>query len=225
MKTIGYTRVSTEEQNSLPQQRQAIEQYCLANKLNLVTIIEEDGISGEISVQKRPAGGTIAGFISQGITNIVAVKLDRMFRNTIDALTQTEAWLCEDVALHLLDFGGKELNTRSPEGRMMFTMRAAMAQMEREIISARTQTAMDFKRSKGECLGQVPFGYIRVGELVAPLPSRPAIINTIKELNELGYGSRHIASCIQADYNLKCTHTTVINIINKEITNEKAILS
>lgn len=221
MKAIGYIRVSTEEQkrngDSLAAQAEAIKKYCLQQKLTQVEILAEGGVSGDISIGKRPAGKTIANFIAEGVNNIVAVKLDRLFRNTIDALTQSNEWIKQDVALHLLDFGGQCLNTRSPEARMMFTMRAGFAQMERELIASRTQTAMDHKRSKGECLGQVPFGYERIGEKLIKLPSRQVMVNTIKELHELGYGSRFIANCIESDHRVKCSHATITNLIKKEI--------
>lgn len=49
--------------------------------------------------------------------NVIALKLDRLFRNAADALTLTRQWDKTGIALHLVDVGGQAINlagTRAP---------------------------------------------------------------------------------------------------------------
>lgn len=69
---------------------------------------------------------------------MVALKLDRRFRDAADALVQTRVWDRAGIALHVVDMGGQSLNTASSMGRMFLTMTAAFAELERNLISERT---------------------------------------------------------------------------------------
>jgi DNA invertase Pin-like site-specific DNA recombinase len=53
----------------------------------------------------------------------------------------------------------EKIDTTSAAGEMIFTMLAAMAQFERKQIAERTSMALQHKRSNGEVVGRVPFGY------------------------------------------------------------------
>ena len=201
MKAVGYIRVSTNEQAeygvSLEAQKTRIAAYCAAAGLELVTILCEEGISGSIALQKRPAGAQLRELLGKRkVQHIVALKLDRLFRDAADALNQTKAWEEAKVSLHLIDMGGQALNTGSAMGRMMLTMMAAFAEMERNVIAERTAFALQHKKAQNERVGTIAFGYQLAadGQHLEPNAAEQDVLARIRELREAGYSLRDIAS-------------------------------
>ena len=183
MKAIGYARVSTEEQAteglSLAAQQQRIRAYCKAHGLKLVGLEVDEGVSASKPLAKRPAGAKLLGSLQSGQA-VVAVKLDRLFRDAGDCLATVKAWNERDVALHLLDLGGSAFNSASAMGRFFMTIMAGSAELERNLVSERTKTALTYKRSQGERLGAAPFGFRwSAGQLVKH-ESEQAAIASIK---------------------------------------------
>lgn len=164
MKVIGYCRVSTEEQAqeglSLEAQADRIKAYCEAHGLKLVELLTDEGVSASKPLASRPAGSKLLDSLVGGRAQaVVAVKLDRLFRDAVDCLATVKSWNEDGIALHLLDLGGSAFNSVSAFGRFFLTVMAGAAEMERNLISERTKTALAYKRSKGEWLGAAPFGY------------------------------------------------------------------
>lgn len=165
---VLYIRVSTDEQArhgvSLDAQEERLHAYCTMRGLTVAGVIRDEGVSAFKHLDKRPGGAELLRIVAQGkARHIVALKLDRLFRNAADALAMTEAWNHAGVALHLVDMGGAAMDTASATGRMMLTMLAGFAEFERALISERTTTALAYKRSKREAYAPTPFGYRREG--------------------------------------------------------------
>jgi hypothetical protein len=55
--------------------------YCQLQGLDLVEIIRERGVTAKIKLNKRPEGSRIGKLTAAGVCHIVALKLDRLFRN------------------------------------------------------------------------------------------------------------------------------------------------
>lgn len=169
MKAVGYVRVSTEEQArlgvSLEAQEERIRLYCQLQGLELVELIREEGVSAALPLADRPGGARALRILQQKTArNIVALKLDRLFRDAEDALRTTREWDRAAVALHLVDMGGQSLNSASAMGRLFVTMIAAFAELERNLISERTTTALGHKKAHGQAYARTPFGFDRVGD-------------------------------------------------------------
>ena len=115
-RAIAYIRVSTDRQgDSLELQAAKVAAYCAMRELELVEVVEDETVSGSIALAKRPAGRTLAEAMKRhGATNVVALKLDRLFRDAADALGQTKAWDKGGISLHLCDMGGSAVDTSSP---------------------------------------------------------------------------------------------------------------
>jgi DNA invertase Pin-like site-specific DNA recombinase len=159
-KAIGYVRVSTDEQAaegvSLAAQRAKIKAYCTLKDLELVQIIEEGGGKSAKNLD-RPGFKTVLDLTASGQTDaVVIVKLDRAFRNTVDALTVAKDFDQRGVALHSIS---ESLDTRSALGKFFFTLTAALAEMERGLISERTKAALAHKKTNGERVGKIPVGF------------------------------------------------------------------
>jgi site-specific DNA recombinase len=168
MKLVGYIRVSTNSQaenTSLPEQREKIEAYCNAFGHQLVEIFEEVQ-SGKDSAG-RPIFAQALQSVKSKADGIVAVKLDRIARNTRDVLALVEDVLKPDnKSLVLLDI---QVDTSTPIGKMILTVMAAVASLERDTIIERTQGGRKAKASSGGyAYGSPHFGKRSVGtELVA----------------------------------------------------------
>src|SRR5579872_113252 len=121
-KAVAYIRASTGHQEITPKdQREKIETYCKLNGLDLVEVITERGVSAKIKLAKRPEGAKLVALLESGVCHIVALKLDRLFRNAGDALATVEEWEAAGVHLHLIDMGGQPVNTASSMGKMILT--------------------------------------------------------------------------------------------------------
>lgn len=73
--------------------------------------------------------------IESGDTLIVT-KLDRLARNTQDALNIVKQLNAEGIILRVLNIGTID---NSPSGRLIFTVFSAFAEFERDLIVSRTQ--------------------------------------------------------------------------------------
>jgi DNA invertase Pin-like site-specific DNA recombinase len=201
-RALAYVRVSTVEQTrfgiSLEAQEDRLRAYCQVAKLELVEVIREESVSGSTPLCKRPAGATLLDRMN-GIGHIVALKLDRLFRDAEDALRQTKAWDKAGVCLHLVDLGGTSLSTGSAMGRMFLTMMAGCAELERNLVSERTTSVLAHKKEHSRVFNHTPFGFERVGDRLVPLLDEMAVVHLIRERREDNWSLRMIADALNAD--------------------------
>lgn len=196
---IGYARVSTEEQArhgiSLDAQVERIRAYCTLNNLALEKIICDEGVSGTKRLTDRPGGAQVVSLVTfRQAGHVVALKLDRLFRDAEDALHQTKAWDRAGVALHLIDLGGAALNTQTAMGRFFLNMMAGFAELERNLIAERTATALGHLKRTRQVYGPVPFGFVvSQGGLVVH-PDEGAVVRQILDWRRQGWTLRAIAN-------------------------------
>ena len=201
MPTIGYVRVSTEDQAkegvSLDNQKAKIEAYCQLKDLELREIIEDAGISAKNL--KRPGVQKVLKVARRKeIDAVVVYKLDRIFRSTIDALETTKAFEKWGVSFHSIQ---ETLDTRSAMGKFFFTLTAALAEMERRLIGERTKAALSHKKSKNEKTGgDIPFGYDLTPQgFLAKNEDEQRVIRNIKRLHGQGFSLRRICSELERE--------------------------
>lgn len=121
----GYARVSTAQQDYATQ----IDDLKRAG----ATKIFKDKYTG--TTANRPEFDTLMTTIKNGDTLIVT-KLDRLARNTQDALNIVKKMNAEGVILCVLNIGTID---NSPSGRLIFTVFSVFAEFERDLIISRTQ--------------------------------------------------------------------------------------
>ena len=205
-RVVGYVRVSSLEQAtegvSLQAQETAVRAYCTMRGLELADLISDPAVSAGKPLSSRPGGARVLEMVKRGeVGAVVALKLDRLFRNAADCLEVTAAWDRCGAALHLVDLGGQAIDTSSAMGRFFLCVMAGAAEMERGLIRERTRMGMDHKRSKGERLGQVPYGYRPAADGVAlePEPDEQQVIGMIKSLRAGGLTLQAITDRLNAD--------------------------
>jgi DNA invertase Pin-like site-specific DNA recombinase len=75
-------------------------------------------------------------FVRRGDT-LAVTKHDRLARSTTDLLRIVEDFYRRGVGLVMLSMGGQKIDTRSPTGKLMVTMLAAIAEFERGLLLER----------------------------------------------------------------------------------------
>jgi len=203
MGAVLYIRVSTDEQAqhgvSLDAQEERLRAYCTMRDLEISGVIRDEGVSAFKYLDKRPGGTELLDTIARGkAQHVVALKLDRLFRNTADALATTEKWSRKGVTLHLVDMGGAAMDTTSATGRMLLTMLAGFAEFERTLTSERTRTALHYKRDHGQVYGSTPYGYDRDGRVLTENTDELATVRTIRSWRGEGLSLRAIAARLTA---------------------------
>lgn len=160
--TALYIRVSTERQaqegNSLAAQEKRLRDYCSAHGWHVADdhIYIDAGVSGKTTDRERFQAMMQAA--KDGlIVRVVAVKLDRVARNTRDFLATVETLQGYKCSLALIQEG---FDTGTPQGKFAITMFAAMAELEASMISERVSSGRKQKASEGGYNGaRCPLGY------------------------------------------------------------------
>jgi len=200
MSTVGYVRVSTEDQAkegvSLENQKSKIKAYCELKDLELLEIVEDAGISAK-NLNRPGVKKVLEMAKKREVQAVVVYKLDRLFRSTVDALQTTRKFDKWGVAFHSIE---ETLDTQSAMGRFFFTLTAALAEMERRIIGERTKAALSHKRSNNEKTGgDIPYGFDLISEgLLVENESEQRVIRLIHDLNQQGYSLRKICEELES---------------------------
>ncbi len=203
MKAIGYTRCSTNEQADsglgLEAQAERIRAYCTMRGSELLDLITDAGVSGGKPLASRDGGQRLLTAIRERKADgVVMLKLDRMFRNAGDCLTTVERWEKAGIALHVVDLGGNAIDTTSAAGRFMLVVLAGAAEMERNLTRERTRSAMAVKRTNGQRIGTLPYGFDLAadGTTLVPSESEQAVIAEIGSWRSMGWTLERIAAAL-----------------------------
>jgi len=141
MAIIGYARVSTPDQ-SLDRQLDELG----ANGCERVFAEAASGKRGA----HRPQWEACLAHLRAGDA-LVVVELSRLGRNTGDLGRLLDELEQRDVGLTILNLG---IDTKTPAGRLIFTIIGAVAAMERELLVERTQSGLAAARARGRVGGR-----------------------------------------------------------------------
>jgi site-specific DNA recombinase len=195
MKAVAYLRVSTEDQAvkgvSLEAQRVKIEAYAGLYDLDLVAMLEDAGMSAR--TLERPGLQAALAMLARGEAQaLIVLKLDRLTRSVRDLGDLLEGPFARAALLSV----SEQIDTRTAAGRLVLNVLASVAQWERETIGERTATAMAHKKTKGERVGAVPYGYGlgADGHALVPVAAEQAVIAEARRLKASGLALRAIAA-------------------------------
>jgi DNA invertase Pin-like site-specific DNA recombinase len=137
---FGYLRVSTDQQ-VLDAQLDALQ------KAGVDEIFSEK-MTG--TVAQRPELEKLWAKLRPGDT-IVITRLDRLGRSTKDLLNLLSDLDERNVGLEVIE---QSIDTKSPEGRLFYTMVAAFGTFETELLRARTREGLASARARGRVGGR-----------------------------------------------------------------------
>ncbi|GAA3737770.1 hypothetical protein GCM10022239_11810 [Leifsonia bigeumensis] len=154
-----YARVSTEEQvdgTSLDEQVRLCREEATRRGWEVVAEYIDAGISG--TDRSRPRWRAMLNVAQQReIDAVVVLKLDRFARRAADILTETDRFIELGIGFVVVD---QAIDMSTPAGRMMRTMLAGVAEMERDLIVGRTVAGQRAKaKNGGRPGGEPPFGW------------------------------------------------------------------
>jgi site-specific DNA recombinase len=198
MKTIGYVRVSTDKQAdrgvSLEAQAEKIRAMAVVHNAELIDVIVDGGESAKSL--NRPGMARLLALVDAGeVKAVIIAKLDRLTRSVKDLCTLLERFERRGVALVSV---AESLDTGSAAGRLVLNIMTAVSQWEREAIGERTRDAMSHKRTNGERVGNIQFGYrlCADGKHVEPDPAEQEVLHEIRRLRQGGKTLRGIAAAL-----------------------------
>lgn len=139
---IGYVRVSTQEQNTIRQER-------MMESLG-VDELYIDKASGKNA--QRPELQKMMEYVRKGDT-VVVESISRFARNTRDLLE-----LVEQLTAKQVEFVSQKeaIDTTTPTGKFMLTIFGAVAELEREYILQRQQEGIAIAKANGIYKGRKP---------------------------------------------------------------------
>ena len=146
---IGYARISTsDDRQSLDLQIDALAQASVDPDN-----IYSDRISGKKDT--RPGLDACLKALRRGDTLIVW-KLDRLGRSLRHLIQTVETLTERKIGLKVLTGQGASIDTTTPEGRLVFSIFAALAEFERDLIIERTRAGLASARARGRVGGRKP---------------------------------------------------------------------
>lgn len=152
MKVIAYVRVSTEEQASqgvsLAAQESKVRAYCDLYGHDLVELVVDAGQSAK-SLNRPGLQQALAALKAGEAHGLLVLKLDRLTRSVRDLGELLETYFQKSALISIQE----QCDTSSAAGRLVLNVMTSVAQWERETISERTSTALQFKKSQGVKLG------------------------------------------------------------------------
>ena len=166
---VGYARTSTVDQEAgfEAQMRDLEAEGC-------------EKVFGEqvSSVGERAQLEAALDFVRESDT-LVVLKIDRLARSTSHLLDIVGRLEAKGAGLRILDFGGGEVDTKSPAGKLVLTMFGAMAEFERGIMLERQREGIARAKAAGRYRGRKPTARAKADE--------------IRALKEQGVGASEIA--------------------------------
>lgn len=227
-RAVLYTRVSTRGQAddgvSLDAQLDQLHKYCAWRGFEIVGEFIDAGVSGKRQLEHRPEAAKLLKAIAAGEADcIIAVSLDRLFRNLSECASKVEAWRNGPLLLTLRE----GIDTSSSMSRFIVNIAASVAQMEREQLGERVSEALQHMKSNGQKYTSRVYGYKIAGDRVAPNANERRVIERMLSLRAEGSTLGEIAGILNDDGvpapNLKRWHAeTIRRIIKREQQEQRA---
>lgn len=198
-KAVGYVRVSAESQeknSSIEVQTAAIVEHCAASGIAPLRIFQDTGSGADLD--DRPQYKAMIKFIKarKDIHAVVALRLDRVGRSALEILKLLDTLKARSCGLQIVEM---PIDPHTPVGRLIFTIMAAVAELERYLILNRTASGRRAKEEAGGyAYGAPGFGWLaRAGEMMPDLVEQE-IIQYIRRWNRAGWSLRDMAKKLTA---------------------------
>jgi DNA invertase Pin-like site-specific DNA recombinase len=148
-----YARVSTRDKDQDPElQLEALRAYITARGWEAVEYVDA-AAAGDLA-HRTAWARLLADVARRQVDRVMVWKLDRAFRSTLHALSTLRD--LEHYGVGFSSLTQPELDTTSATGRLVFTILAAVAEMERELIADRVREGMRHAARQGKAIGRPP---------------------------------------------------------------------
>lgn len=162
MKTIGYIRVSTEQQDAEKQKHLLLE-YAYHHKLIIEEFISVE-MSSRKSLQERKID-VLCQTLKAGDQLLIA-ELSRLGRNMLETLNLIEQ--LSHYGVKLIFVRQPELSTTGQHAKLLLAIYSYFAESEREFISIRTKQGLAAVKAKGIKLGRPQGSKNKSGSVLLP---------------------------------------------------------
>jgi DNA invertase Pin-like site-specific DNA recombinase len=197
-----YCRISTAEQNC-GRQLQDLEEFAARSGYEVVGNFLEIASGAK---DNRPERAKILALVqARKIDTVLVTELTRWGRSTIDLINTLR--ILQDRGVSLIAQSGLEFNLTTPQGKLIATLMAGLAEFERDLIRERVRSGIAAAKSRGVRFGRRP------GETT---PGVQAKVSQVLKLNLEGYSYREIAK------RLKLSKNTVMKIVRESRINSQA---
>lgn len=180
-KTVALMRVSTQDQE-LASQRQAIEDYCKANRIVIDEWIEEHGVSGyKNKLTDRIAIQQIENMaLSEELDTLIIFNLDRIGRTLEGNIFMATMSECNVKVISVTEglLNGDDMNSE-----LLTSIKFAIAKIESKKISARSKAGKRATNEKGLFAGgRVPLGYKVINQQAVIVEEEAEIVRELFKL-------------------------------------------
>ena len=210
-RAFAYLRVSGKGQvegDGFDRQLIACQEYGDQNKIEIIEVFREEGVSGTKELDDRPALSQLfAALEENGVKTIIVEKLDRLARDLLIQETIISDMLKKGY--NLLSVCEPDLCSKDPSRILVRQVFGAIAQYEKSMIvlklrGARTRRRMkdglakgftgDAALKNGKCEGRHSFGQ---------KPEEKEALMRIMAMHETDYSSTRIAAVLNSQVGMK----------------------
>jgi DNA invertase Pin-like site-specific DNA recombinase len=162
MLTVGYIRVSTDEQD-LSKQKHLLLEYAHQQRLIIDQFIE-----AEVSSRKTPQERRIIELQNLLHTgdHLLVAELSRLGRNMLETLNIINK--LSERGIKIIFVRQPELSTSGGHGKLLLAIYSYFAESERDYISLRTKQGLAAARASGKLLGRPKGSRNKSGSILTP---------------------------------------------------------
>jgi site-specific DNA recombinase len=202
---VGYIRVSTigqaDEGVSLDAQEEKIKMWASLYDSHLLDVHKDAGVSGK-AAGNRPGLEAAVAQACKNHARLVVYSLSRLGRSASDifAISQRLSKAKADLVSVT-----EHIDTNTAAGKMVFRMLAVLSEFERDSVSERTRSAMDYKRAQGKRISRyLPFGYDLAEDNETLVPNRKELytVKTILQMRDDGHTLQEICDDLKRRHRL-----------------------
>jgi DNA invertase Pin-like site-specific DNA recombinase len=194
-KAFAYLRVSGKGQidgDGFPRQRESVQKYAKANKVEIVGEYRDEGVSGTKDHFDRPGlTDLFVAIKSNGVRLVLVERSDRLARDLMVGEIILSEFRSLGVQVIAAD-SGTDLTVEDgdPTRTLMRQMLGAIAQWEKSIIVQKLRAArIRIRRDKGRCEGRKPYG---------ATPAEQETIARMRQMRQEGLSFEAIAKNLNA---------------------------
>ena len=179
-RAVCYLRVSTKEQETL-NQRRLLEEVANQRGWEIISIYEDDGISGDGKKSRKQFNKLLADATQGKFDVVMAWDVSRVSRNLSQLITFLNTMSDTNVSVYLHQ---QQVDTSVPAGRMLVEICGSMASFELALQKERIRAGLARRKSQGK-------------KLCRPRVYLSGMNKAIKELRDAGMSIKKIAKTLE----------------------------